>query len=111
MKVHEHKREVERLAAIKAAMQAEAAAREANFEAAVAAREAGNAQLIAAERERLLREHAARLQAYLPKGVAASAADLELINSLSGAAVAPPPVAPTGRVQPPRPLATQQRPF
>jgi hypothetical protein len=101
MKVQEHKREVERLAAIKVAMQAEAAQRDAATAAAAQARERGDAQLVAAERQRLLREHAARLQAYLPKGVAASAEDLELINSLSGPAVLPPPTAPQGRRPPP----------
>jgi hypothetical protein len=92
MKVQEHKREVERLATIKAAMQAEAAAADAASDAVVEARRAAERQMVDEERQRLLREHAARLQAYLPKGVAASAADLELINALSAEAAAPPPV-------------------
>jgi hypothetical protein len=100
MKVQEHRREVERLAAIKVAMQAEAAQRDAATDQAAQAREFADAQLVAAERQRLLREHAARLQAYLPRGVAASAEDLELINSLSGPAALPPPVAPPTRAQP-----------
>lgn len=84
MKLLEHKREVERLAAIKAAMIAEAASADARADAAVQAREQVDAGIVAAERQRLLREHASRLAAYLPKGVAATAEDLALINSLSG---------------------------
>jgi len=84
MKVLEHKREVERLAAIKAAMIAEEAALESAREATFMRQQASNASIVETERRRMLAEHAARLVAYLPKGVAATADDLALIYSISG---------------------------
>ena len=73
MKMQEHKREVERLAAVKKAMFEEQMAREEEEAEAIREAEAGRAAIVEEERKRLLVEHAARLKDFLPKGVLASA--------------------------------------
>ena len=83
MKMQEHKREVERLAAVKKAMHEEQMAREEEEADAIAAAEAADAAIVEGERKRLLMEHAARLKDFLPKGVLASGEDLDLINTVS----------------------------
>ena len=83
MKMQEHKREVERLAAVKKAMHEEQMAREEEEAEAILAAEAADAAIVEGERKRLLMEHAARLKDFLPKGVLASGEDLDLINTVS----------------------------
>jgi hypothetical protein len=78
----EHRREAERLRAVKQAMVDAAAAAEAAAEGAEQRRRNADDGIVAAERARLLREQAVGLLPFLPKGVAASGADLELILSL-----------------------------
>lgn len=83
MKMAEHKREVERLAAVKTAMYEEQMSREMEEQEGRIKQEEFKAQIVEMERQRLLAEHAARLKDYLPKGVIAVPADLELINTIS----------------------------
>ena len=85
LKVEEHKREVERLWAEKAALYAAQRAAEEAEAGRAAAEEAELAALVAGERERLIREHAAHLKGYLPKGVLANAAEMELLNEAAAA--------------------------
>mmetsp|Transcript_19608 Transcript_19608/g.66699 ORF Transcript_19608/g.66699 Transcript_19608/m.66699 type:complete len:483 (+) Transcript_19608:98-1546(+) len=82
LKMQEHKREVERLAKIKQALYEEQRSRELQEQATVIKREEEVAKIVEEERLRLLREHAARLKDFLPKGVLVRPEDLELINSI-----------------------------
>ena len=81
MKVEEHKREVERLWAEKHAMYEAQRQAEEEQAARAAADEAALAELVAQERERLIREHAAKLKGFLPKGVVANQAEMDLLNA------------------------------
>lgn len=83
MKMQEHKREVERLAAVKKAMYELQIERELEEQRGRESAEAAEAAMVEEERQRLLRDHAARLKDYLPKGVVASSRDLDLINTIS----------------------------
>lgn len=88
MRMLEHKKEVERLAAIKRAMFEEQQMREAAAEAEERAREARVAQVVEQERVRMLRDHATRLVEFLPKGVLVRPEDLDIIRAASDAALA-----------------------
>ena len=80
MKMEEHKREVQRLWEEKQArFNAQREAEMAEMAAALA-RDERRADIVEAERQRLLREHAARLAEYLPKGVLQYESDLALIG-------------------------------
>lgn len=80
MKMEEHKREVQRLWEEKQArFEAQREAELAEIAEALA-RDERRADIIEQERQRLLREHAARLAAYLPKGVLQYPSDLALIQ-------------------------------
>ncbi len=84
MKVQEHKREVERLAAVKRAMYEEQMQREVEENEKQASEDLHVAAIVEQERQRLLVEHAARLKDFLPKGVLAKPEDLDLINTVRG---------------------------
>ena len=56
--------------------------------AAEAAREAQVAAIVEQERQRMLRDHAARLADFLPKGVLVQPGDLDIIRNASAAAAA-----------------------
>lgn len=86
MRMLEHKKEVERLAAIKRAMFEEQREREARALAGERAREAEVAAVVEQERLRMLREHATRLVEFLPKGVLVRPEDLDIIRQASQAA-------------------------
>lgn len=88
MRMLEHKKEVERLAAIKRAMFEEQRMREAQMVADERAREAQVAAVVEQERIRMLREHATRLMEFLPKGVLVRPEDLDIIRAASDAAQA-----------------------
>lgn len=98
MRMLDHKREVERLAAIKRAMYEEQRGREIAEQQADARREARVAAVVEQERQRMLVEHAARLMDYLPKGVLAKPEDLELIRAASLASTRGQPGPPQQRV-------------
>jgi hypothetical protein len=83
MKMMDHKREVDRLAAVKTAMYEEQMGREMEEQEGRIQQEEFTAQIVEMERRRLLVEHAARLKDYLPKGVIAVPSDLELINTIA----------------------------
>lgn len=83
MKMQEHKREVERLAQVKYAMYQEQMSREMEEQRGRIDEEEAKAHIVEQERQRLLREHAARLKDYLPKGVLAVPEDLVLIETIA----------------------------
>lgn len=86
MRMLEHKKEVERLAAIKRAMFEEQRVQEQRELAGERAREAQVAAIVEQERLRMLREHATRLVEFLPKGVLVRPEDLDVIRKASEAA-------------------------
>ena len=87
MKMQEHKREVERLAAALAAMYEEQMQREVEENIGREREEANAAAIVEQERQRLLVEHAARLKEFLPKGVSFWPEDLDLINTVRASSI------------------------
>ncbi len=82
----EYKKEVDRLVEEKRRLYEAALQQELDAHARAEALEAARLQVVEAERQRLLREHAAALADYLPKGVVQTPNDYEL---LFGAAPGP----------------------